>query len=425
MKRPSYTKSTTLFKAAQHVLVGGVNSPVRSFRHVGGEPILVKNARGSRIYDYDRNSYIDYVLSYGALILGHANPGVISAVKKTAEKGLGYGTTHELEVELARRIQEAIPLCEKIRFVSSGTEAVMGAIRLARGFTKRNKILKFEYSYHGHADYLLVKAGSGLATMGLPASKGVPKDFIRHTLVTSYGNINNINKIFKRYGSEIAAVIVEPVGGNNGVIPPDIPFLKRLRTLTRQFSTLLIFDEVITGFRFHFGSAASYFGIKPDMICLGKIIGGGLPIGAYGGSKKIMNHLAPLGSVYQASTFSGNPVVMSAGVATLRKLALLKKDYKKLSEKAALISQYLENKAKSHNIDISVRHFGTMFSVYFKKRKYFKFFYRRLLENGIYFAPSEYESNFISFAHSKEDIKKTLREIDEAFYLLAKRKGRS
>jgi glutamate-1-semialdehyde 2,1-aminomutase len=421
-RKPNYKKSRKIFKAAKRVLVGGVDSPVRAFTKVGRDPVPIQSGRGSKIYDYDGNEYIDYVLSYGALILGHAHPQITGGIKDIVSSGVAFGATSNAEVELAECIRDVIPIIEKIRFVNSGTEAVMGAVRLARGVTKRNKIVKFEGSYHGHADYLLAKSGSGLATMGLPASDGVPSDFTRHTLIAQYGDKSSIEDIFEVYGSDIAAVLVEPVGGNSGVVLPDIEFLKFLRSVTRKYGALLIFDEVITGFRFHFGSAAAYFGIRPDIICLGKIIGGGLPIGAYGGSERIMNKLAPLGKVYQASTFAGNPVVMNAGLSTLKMLGSIKKDYKKLNDLTCHLCGTLREKAQAYGIGISVRHFGTMFSIHFKKRSHFRIFYRALLDRGVYFAPSEYESNFVSFAHKKIDIKKTIRVAEEAFRLLA-RKG--
>lgn len=422
MKRiKKYKQNKTVIRAAKRVLVGGVDSPVRAFNYVGGDPIPIKRGRGASVYDYDGKRYIDYALSYGASILGHAHPEITAAIKKTSASGVGFGATHGVEVELAEKIRKAIPSLEKIRFVSSGTEAVMGAVRLARGVTGREKIVKFSHSYHGHADYLLAKAGSGLATLGLPASKGVPRDFTRHTLIADYGDENLIGSIFKKYGPCIAAVLVEPVGGNDGVVLPDTSFLRKIRSLTKKSGALLIFDEVITGFRFRFGSAADYFGIRPDIICLGKIIGGGLPVGAYGGSEKVMKYLAPAGPVYQASTFSGNPVVMSAGLATLRVLGSSRKGYKRISRLASYLGKTLEREARFCGIDVTTRHFGGMFSVRFKKKKHFQVFYRLLLEKGVYFAPSEYEANFISFAHADKDIRNTITAIKETFNFIAKK----
>lgn len=400
-----------LFKEAKKYLVAGVNSPVRSFSYVGGNPLFIKAGKGSRVFDYQGNNFIDYVLSFGALILGHSHPAVLGAVKEKINAGFSFGATNKTEIQLAREIINAIPFIEKIRFVNSGTEAVMGALRLARGYTKRDKILKFQHSYHGHADYLLVNSGSGLATLGIPSSSGVPRDFIKHTLIASYGDLNAIKEIFRKHGKEIAAVIVEPVGGNYGVILPDIDFLKNLRKITRKFKTLLIFDEVITGFRFNYGALAQAWGIIPDIICLGKIIGGGLPIGAYGAKAKIMRYLAPLGDVYQASTFAGNPVVMQAGLSTLKILRKLKKDYKRLGKLTEFLTQSLKREALSRRISLEVSCYGSMFSVKFSKKELFQKFYRSLLDNGVYFAPSEFEANFLSFAHTQKDVNATINVV--------------
>lgn len=421
IKKRKHEKNHNIFQAARRILVGGVDSPVRAFTYTGGNPILIRDGQGSIVYDYDGKRYIDYVLSYGVHILGHAHPKIITEVKKTIDSGLGFGTTHSLEVQLAERIKKAMPLLSKIRFVTSGTEAVMGAVRLARGATGRNKIIKFEHAYHGHADYLLAKAGSGLATLGLLISKGVPKDFIRHTLIAPYGDRKSLEDIFRKHGSDIAAVIVEPVGGNHGVVVPDITFLKELRAITSRFGALLIFDEVITGFRFHFGAAADYFGIKPDLLCLGKIIGGGLPIGAYGGAAKIMKHLAPLGGVYQASTFSGNPVVMSAGLATLRTLESLKEDYGRIHRLTAQLANALKEKAQLYNINVEIKYFGPLFSLHFKRKKHFQVFYKLLLKKGVFLAPSEYESNFVSFAHTEDDVERTVAATQAAFRYIARK----
>jgi len=400
--------NSELFKEAQGYLVGGVNSPVRAFNYVGGNPLLIKKGRGSKVYDYDGNKYIDYVLSWGSLILGHAFPEVVNKVKTAAECGLSFGSTNAKEIELAKLICNAIPFIDKIRFVNSGTEAVMAAVRLARGYTGRNKVIKFDHSYHGHADYLLASAGSGLATLNIPQSLGVPSDFIKHTLVLSYGDTAQLDKIFNKYGKEIAAVLVEPVGGNFGVIHPNIYFLKQIREITRKYGALLISDEIITGFRFNFGSFIDSSGITPDLICLGKIIGGGLPIGAYAGKKKIMVNLAPLGKVYQASTFSGNPIVMQAGIVTIKELAGLKDKYEHLESLTGLLSESLWKKARQLGIDLEISYFGSMFSLKFAKANDFRKFYRGMLKGGVYFAPSEFEVNFLSFAHSKEDIHKTI-----------------
>lgn len=415
MKRKrSLKKSNKIFRAAEKLLVGGVNSPVRAFTRIGRMPVPLKSGCGSKVYDYDGNEYIDYILSYGVHILGHRPKDVIDRIKEELSSGISFGATHHSETGLARSIQKAIPFLKKIRFVTSGTEAVMGALRLTRGVTGRNKVLKFDHSYHGHTDYLLAKAGSGLATMRLPLSKGVPEDFLRHTLVARKKEPAYIDSIFKRYGDDIAAVIVEPVGGNYGVIEPDAGFLKYLRAVTTKYKALFIFDEVITGFRFHFGSAAGLFGIRPDLICLGKIIGGGLPVGAYGGKESVMKHLAPCGGVYQASTFSGNPLVMSAGIEALRLLELKKGEYKRLNNMTRYMVEMLKEAALRYDIDLCVRSFNSMFSIHFKRKNLFKLFHRRMLENGIYLAPSEYEANFVSFAHSKKDIYRTVKAAETA-----------
>lgn len=401
-------KGRDLFKQAKKYLVAGVDSPARGFSYVGGDPPVIKSAKGSRIFDYNGNSFIDYSLSFGAIILGHSHPAVVAGVKKKISAGFSFGATNKTEIELAREIVHSIPFIKKIRFVNSGTEAVMGALRLARGYTKRDKILKFQHAYHGHADYLLVNAGSGLATMGIPSSAGVPGDFIKHTIVAAYGDTNYVKNIFKKYGKEIAAVIVEPAGGNYGVIPADTNFLKGLRKITREFSSLLIFDEVITGFRFQYGSLAQLLGITPDIICLGKIIGGGLPIGAFGAREKIMRHLAPLGNVYQASTFAGGPVVMQSGLSTLKILKKLKKDYQRLEKLTEILTRSLKKESLSRKISLKVSYYGNMFSLKFKTKKQFRRFYRFMFKQGIYFAPSEFEANFLSFAHTQKDIDKTI-----------------
>ncbi len=408
-------KNRELFRQAQRYLVGGVNSPVRSFSYVGAWPILIKRGKGSKVYDYDGNEYLDYVLSWGSLILGHAHPAVLKEIKQALKNGLSFGTTHESEIELARLIQRSIPFIERIRFVNSGTEAVMGAVRLARGYTKRDKILKFANSYHGHADYLLAKSGSGLATLSIAASVGVPGDFIKHTLVAPFGNFEFTEKIFKKYGHQIATVLVEPVGTNFGVIPPNPDFLKHLRYLTKKYGALLIFDEIITAYRFSFGSFAEQLDIVPDLICLGKIIGGGLPIGAYAGSKKIMQHLAPLGKVYQASTFSGNPIVMQSGLATLNALELSKSGYSRIQELTRYLCLRLEEEAELYGINLKITYYANMFSLKFKDKRMFRRFYLSLLEKGIYFVPSEFEANFLSFAHTKSDIERTVIAARAAF----------
>ena len=407
-------RNNLLLKRAKKHLVGGVNSPVRSFNYVGIDPVLIDKGRGSKIYDYEGNKYIDYVLSYGALILGHRQPLVIKEIKKALNRGVGFGATNISEIELAEIIKGAIPYIDKIRFVNSGTEAVMGAIRLGRAYTNREKIIKFTNAYHGHADYLLTRGGSGLATFNIPLSKGVSPESIRQTIVLEYGDRKAIDKVFKQQGSKIAGVIVEPVGGNYGVIEPDKGFLKHLRNLTKETGALLIFDEVITGFRFRFGSVSKDIGVEPDLTCLGKIIGAGLPIGAYAAKGKIMDKLAPLGGVYQASTFGGNPIVMQAGIAVLRVLSTLRGKYSILKKKTKIISEAIKDAAVRAGINVDVRSYGAMFSVKFSKKKDFQSFYQTLLDEGVYFATSEYEVNFLSFAHTDKDIKKTIAAIKKA-----------
>lgn len=403
-----------LFNKAKRYLVGGVDSPVRAFGYVGGDPVLIKSGRGSKIYDYDGNVYIDYVLSWGASILGHARADINAGLKKRIGSGLHFGTTNEPEVKLAEIIHQAVPFIDKIRFVNSGSEAVMSAIRLARGFTKRDKILKFENSYHGSADFLLLKGGSGLSTLKIAASAGVPDNSLKDTLAVPYGDIELVKDVFKKYAGQIAAVIVEPVGGNHGVIPLNLEFLLGLSKITKDAGVLLIFDEVITGFRFGFGTVASKISVKPDLVCLGKIIGGGLPIGAYGGSSKIMNHLAPLGKVYQASTFSGNPVVMQAGLDTLKALKKLKNDYARLDKLTEYLALRLRRLAQIKKAQLQIEYCGSMFSIKFNQKKQFQKFYKKLLDQSVYFAPSEFEANFLSFAHTAKDIENTLAAAEKA-----------
>ena len=408
-------KVRKLFNIAKRYLVGGVDSPVRSFNYVGIRPLLIKAGKGARVYSYNNRKYIDYVLSWGSAILGHAHPQVIKSIKQSLDLGLSFGTTNEAEVELAKEITKMIPSIEKIRFVSSGTEAVMGAVRLARAYTGRDKIVKFSHSYHGHADYLLAKAGSGLATLQIPLSKGVPNDFIKHTIVASFGEISVLEKIFKQNKGKIAAVLVETVGGNYGVLPPNVPYLKKLRRLTKKYKTLLIFDEVITGFRFRYGAVCQNLGVIPDLICLGKIIGGGLPIGAYGGSAKIMNNLAPMGKVYQASTFSGNPIVMQAGLSTLKILKQEKDNYQRIKELTDYLCVNLKKIAQVNGVPLEMNYYGSMFSFKFRTKDRFAEFYRLMLKAGIFFAPSEFEANFLSFSHTKKEIDETLSAAKEVF----------
>lgn len=421
------TRSIKLFEKAQHLIPGGVNSPVRAFRSVGGQPRVIKRAKGARLYDLDGNTYIDYVLSWGPMILGHASPTVVSAIKNAAERGTSYGAPTELEVELADQIRDAFPSMEKSRLVSSGTEAVMSAIRVARGFTKRDGVLKFEGCYHGHSDYLLAKAGSGLTTLGIPDSLGVPADFAKHTLTAPYNDIRTVQRILRDRGKDLACIIVEPVAGNMGVVPPAPDFLPALRQLATDHDILLIFDEVISGFRVHYGGAQALYGVTPDLTVLGKIIGGGLPVGAYGGRRDIMDLIAPAGPVYQAGTLSGNPLAVTAGLATLKQLRA-KNLYKQLEERSAALARGLADEAKRAGIALTQTRVGSMLTSFFTQEqvvdwnsakksdtKRYGLFFHGMLEQGIYLAPSQFEAAFLSTAHTSADIEKTIRAARVAF----------
>ncbi len=421
------SRSIKLFAEAQQLIPGGVNSPVRAFRSVGGQPRFMKRAKGARLYDLDGNTYIDYVLSWGPMILGHAPTPVINAIKKAAGQGTSYGAPTELEVDLARQIRHAFPSMEKIRLVSSGTEAVMSAIRVARGFTRRDSILKFEGCYHGHSDYLLEKAGSGLATLGIPDSLGVPADFAKHTLTAPYNDIRTVQRIVKERGSQLACIILEPIAGNMGVVPPAPDFLQALRQLTIEHDILLIFDEVISGFRVSYGGAQDLYGIKPDLTVLGKIIGGGLPVGAYGGRKEIMDLIAPSGPVYQAGTLSGNPLAVTAGLATLKQLRA-RGIYQELEELSAALAKGVGEAAKKAGIPITQTRVGSMLTSFFTAgpivdwnsaklsdtKRYGQFFHK-MLNQGVYLAPSQFEATFLSTAHTSVDIEKTIRAAHAAF----------
>lgn len=414
------TKSSDLFARAQKILVGGVNSPVRAFRAVGGTPLVIDRAKGSRLWDVDGREYIDYVCSWGALILGHAHPAVVSAIAEQAAKGTSYGTTCELEVELAEMISRAIPSIQKLRFVSSGTEAAMSAIRVARGYTKRDLILKFEGGYHGHADSFLAEAGSGLATLGISASPGVPEALAQLTLNAPYNDADAVEATFRKYPGKIAAVIVEPVAANMGVVPPAADFLQRLRNITQHNGALLIFDEVITGFRLTYGGAQQLFGIEPDLSVLGKIIGGGLPVAAYGGRRDIMDLIAPLGPVYQAGTLSGNPLAMRAGLATLPLLAA-PGFYDRLNATAQRLAGGLRSALKESGVAGQVNVSGSILTLFFgphpiqdysaaKKSDAARFsaFFQEMLSNGVFLPPSQFEALFVSAAHTDDDIDRTL-----------------
>ena len=402
------------------VIPGGVNSPVRAFKAVGGNPLFITRAKGSQIYDVDGNGYIDYVLSWGPMILGHAHPRVVNALKAAVEKGTSYGAPTALETELAELVIRAYPSMEKVRMVNSGTEATMSAIRVARGFTGRDRIIKFEGCYHGHANGLLVKAGSGATTFGIPDSPGVPKSYAKNTITLPFNNLKIVKEAIEKEWKNIACVILEPVVGNIGCVLPGPGFLEGLRRLTKKYGIVLIFDEVMTGFRVSYGGAQAYYGINPDMTCLGKVIGGGLPVGAYGGKKEIMSMVAPEGPVYQAGTLSGNPLAMTAGIETLKILSM-KGKYDALLEKASLLEDGLKDAARRAGARTKFYRAGTMFCTYFTGREVvdyesaktsdtmrFARFFRGMLSRRINLAPSQFEAGFISLAHTESDIKKTI-----------------
>jgi glutamate-1-semialdehyde 2,1-aminomutase len=414
-------KSKTLFDLAKDVIPGGVNSPARACKAVGTQPIFINHADGCMIYDEDGNGFIDYIGSWGPMILGHRHPEVIEAVSAVLKRGTSFGAPTDLEIRLADMVVDTVPSIEMVRMVNSGTEATMSAIRLARGFTGRDTIIKFDGCYHGHADTLLVEAGSGVATLSIPGSPGVPASFVAHTLSLPYNDIDRISRVMEAQGQKIAAIIVEPVAGNMGLVLPKDGFLQALRKLTEENGSLLIFDEVMTGFRVARGGAQSVYGILPDLTCLGKIIGGGLPVGAYGGKREIMEHVAPQGPVYQAGTLSGNPLAMAAGIATLR---LLREPgfYETLDKKADRLASGLEMAAENAGIDVRVDRAGSMLGFFFTDRavmnfddaktcnlKMFSDYYKGMLEEGIYLAPSQFEALFVSAAHDLEHINTTIR----------------
>jgi len=417
--------SERLFQEACQVIAGGVNSPVRAFGSVRSLPRFIRHASGSRIYDTEGREYIDYVLSWGPLILGHGHPRVVDAIRTAAEKGTSYGAPTELETSMGSLIKEAFPSIELIRMVSSGTEATMSAIRLARGYTGRDKIIKFDGCYHGHADSLLVKAGSGIVTYGIPGSPGVPAALAALTFSLPFNDIRTFEETITSQGHDIACVIVEPVPGNMGVILPAPGFLERIRALTEQNGILLIFDEVITGFRLTYGGYQSLKGIVPDLTCLGKIIGGGLPVGAFGGRKEIMDFLAPTGPVYQAGTLSGNPLAMASGFATLKMLKELRKEYDSLNKKTEHLCREIKMLFEKKGFPVSINQAGSMFTLFFTSNRvtdlvsarksdtdFFIRFFQGMLARGIYLAPSAFEAAFLSFAHTAADIEKTI-EITE------------
>ncbi len=428
-------RSRELFAEAQRYIPGGVNSPVRAFRAVGGQPLFITRGKGSHLYDADGNEYIDYVLSWGPLILGHAHPRVVAALKEAVERGTSYGAPTELETELAKLIKEAMPAVEMVRFVNSGTEATMSALRLARAYTGRDKIMKFEGCYHGHADMLLVQAGSGVSTLGLPDSPGVPRATVQDTLVAPFNHLETVRQLFAHHSGQIAAIIVEPVAGNMGVVPPRPGFLEGLREVTREEGALLIFDEVMTGFRVAYGGAQVLYGVTPDLTCLGKVIGGGLPVGAYGGRGEIMELVAPQGAMYQAGTLSGNPLAMTAGIETLKVLQD-RRVYSEMERKSVALTEEIAQAAYEAGVPTFSTRVGTMFCLFFTDQKVIDYtsakssgtarfgaYFQRMLEGGIYLAPSQFEAGFISLAHSDEDIERTVQAAKKALHATADQKS--
>jgi len=425
-------QSRKLQQRAEKLIPGGVNSPVRAFRSVGCDPLYIVRGQGSHIWDADGNEYVDYIGSWGPLILGHAEPSVIEAVIKAARNGTSFGASTPAEADLAELVISAFPHMQKVRFVSSGTEATMSAIRLARGYTKRKYIVKFEGCYHGHSDALLVKAGSGVATLGIPGSAGVPEEFTQFTLELPYNDTNSVEQAFNKFKHQIACVIVEPVVGNMGCVPPASGYLEALRAITKRDQSLLVFDEVMTGFRLAYGGAQELYGIQPDLTTMGKIIGGGLPVGAYGGPSEIMDLIAPLGPVYQAGTLSGNPLAMAAGYATLSYLRDHKDVYAKLDKLAGEVVAGVAAAAKDAGVTMCHNRVGSMFTWFFAKgpvtdwtsaekcdTKAFGNFFRAMLENGIYLPPSQFEAAFLGAAHSEKDVQQTIAAAKQAFAMAA------
>ncbi len=430
-------KSFILYQKALQMIPGGVNSPVRAFKAIGIPPTFIDRAKGSKIWDVDGNEYIDYVGSWGPMILGHAHPKVIQALKKAAPKGTSFGAPTPLEVDLATRVKKAFPSMELVRMVSSGTEAVMGAIRVARGYTGRDKILKFEGCYHGHGDSLLVKAGSGAATFGIPDSLGIPADLAKHTLTATYNDLEEVRGLASRHSGQIACLIVEPIVGNMGVVLPERGFLEGLRTLCDEHGIVLIFDEVISGFRVAYGGAQEIYGLRADLTSLGKIIGGGLPVGAYGGKREIMEKVAPLGGVYQAGTLSGNPLAMTAGIETLD-LLKSKKNYRELEKKTVYLTEAISRSAEKKGIPAEINRASGLFTLFFTETpvtnyqtakesdtKRFAEFFIEMMEQGIYLPPSQFEAWFVSLAHTQKDLDRTAEACERAFdrILLREKKG--
>ena len=426
-----YDNSIQAFSESIHLMPGGVNSPVRAFKSVNADPIFMESGSGAIIKDIDGNEYIDYVLSWGPLILGHSHPEVVKAIQEQAAKGSSFGAPTLLETKLAQIIIERVPSIEMVRFVSSGTEATMAALRLARGYTGRDIILKFEGSYHGHGDSLLIKAGSGVATLGLPDSPGVPADIAKNTLTVAYNDLEAVQTVFEKFGDKIAGVIVEPVAGNMGVVPPKPGFLEGLRTLTETYGALLIFDEVMTGFRVDYHCAQGYYGITPDLTCLGKVVGGGLPVGAFAGKREIMEHIAPAGPVYQAGTLSGNPLAMTAGIETLSRLTPESYEYfKKLGDQ---LEAGIREAASKYNIPHTINRAGSMIGLFLTNEEVVDFesaktsdlnlfaeYFKLMAEEGVYLPPSQFEGLFLSTAHTEEHIAKTVDAFHKVFAKLAR-----
>ncbi|WP_062047908.1 glutamate-1-semialdehyde 2,1-aminomutase [Bacillus sp. JCM 19034] len=425
----SLERSKQAFEEAKPLMPGGVNSPVRAFKSVKMDPVFMEKGEGTRIYDIDGNEYLDYVLSWGPLILGHADPKVISALKETAEKGTSFGAPNQLETKLAKLVIERVPSIEVVRMVNSGTEATMSALRLARGYTGRSKILKFEGCYHGHGDSLLIKAGSGVATLGLPDSPGVPESVAQNTITVPYNDLESVRYVFEQYGDDLAGVIIEPVAGNMGVVPPLPGFLEELRKITEENGTLLIFDEVMTGFRVGYNCAQGSFGVTPDITCLGKVIGGGLPVGAYGGKREIMEQIAPSGPIYQAGTLSGNPLAMCAGYETLSQLT--PNDYERFERLGKRLADGLSKAATKYEIAHTVNRAGSMVGFFFTDEEvinfekastsnleYFTTYFQEMLKQGISLPPSQFEGMFLSTKHTEEDIDQTIQAAEKAFAVI-------
>lgn len=421
-----FEKSHEIYNEATNLMPGGVNSPVRAFKSVNMSPIVIESGKGSKIYDVDGNEYIDYVLSWGPLILGHANGQVVEKLNEAVRKGTSFGANTALENELAKLVIDRVPSIEMVRMVNSGTEATMSAIRLARGYTGRDIIMKFEGSYHGHGDSLLIKAGSGVATLGLPDSPGVPKSVASNTITVPFNDLESVKLAFDNYGDQIAAIIMEPVCGNMGVVPPEPGFLQEIRKMTEENGSLLIFDEVMTGFRVGYHSAQGHFDVTPDLTCLGKVIGGGLPVGAFGGKREIMEQIAPAGPIYQAGTLSGNPLAMTAGIETLS--ALSKESYDEINRKVDRLVEGYQNAAEEYDVPIQINRAGSMLGVFFTDEKVLNFesaktsnldffakYYQSMIEEGVFLPPSQFEGLFLSTEHTDEDIEKTIEAVRKSF----------